>query len=264
MEDHLANGDLLGSCEDNCFSICSDGDFCTVNVDASQDECACLDTAVPVVVSTDEKCCAPSGNIIPQDSCCPTGDAECCGLSITECINKVAPFGDDFIQDVVGTSIDSPMPIFGLDPEEISPVGGIYTAKAANGAAFEFEVTQIIGTSEEINLFFTQLDTPDSLVAEVQAFYPDTDLEDLNANELIMALQATVEDATQNLQDFQTYLPLSPEDLESEDTDRFRFIFLGQALTPTGTREFIGYANVYQSSVGSEEAELSKFRQHEA
>lgn len=60
---HLAHGDLAGTCEENCESLCSDGNPCTQDVDPQAPECACLDDHPPV--NCDDS------NLCTTDSCDP-------------------------------------------------------------------------------------------------------------------------------------------------------------------------------------------------
>jgi hypothetical protein len=83
------HGDLLGSCLDNCESICGDGDACTQDVESDPDACICLYDHPPVdcndgLACTDDSCdpndgCQNvnncfDGNQCTADMCLSTGD----------------------------------------------------------------------------------------------------------------------------------------------------------------------------------------------
>ncbi len=58
---HQVNhGDLLGSCLDNCETICGDGDACTQDIQSDPDECICLPDHPPVDCDDSLACTADS------------------------------------------------------------------------------------------------------------------------------------------------------------------------------------------------------------
>ena len=59
LSNHLAHGDLAGSCDDNIDTLCDDGNFCTVDVD--YDNLTCLQEIIPVDCD--------DGNLCTIDSC---------------------------------------------------------------------------------------------------------------------------------------------------------------------------------------------------
>lgn len=61
LEAHLAHGDILGSCDQNCDTICDDGNPCTQDVDPTANECTCL--SLPILVDCND------GNPCTTDIC---------------------------------------------------------------------------------------------------------------------------------------------------------------------------------------------------
>lgn len=61
---HQAHGDLVGSCLNNCGTICDDGNKCTIDVVPSNTECLCQAAPKPPVDCSDGRACT-------VDSCDP-------------------------------------------------------------------------------------------------------------------------------------------------------------------------------------------------
>lgn len=58
VDKHVAkHDDLVGSCLENCETICDDGDFCTQDVLADPDQCICLAEPRPAVDCDDSNPC---------------------------------------------------------------------------------------------------------------------------------------------------------------------------------------------------------------
>jgi len=62
------HGDLIGSCLENCETICDDGDFCTQDVLSDPNQCICLAEPRPAVDCDDSNPCT-------SDSCDSTAGA---------------------------------------------------------------------------------------------------------------------------------------------------------------------------------------------
>lgn len=84
-----------------CFESCFDGNLCNEQV-ASDDNinpdgtCQCSSDHTPLAFDREEysACCPESGVLLPVDNpkaCCPIGHSICCGLSVEECAQVVAP-----------------------------------------------------------------------------------------------------------------------------------------------------------------------------
>ena len=59
---HVANhGDFVGSCQENCEAVCSDGNACTIDVEADLDQCICAaEPRAPIDCSDGNTCTADS------------------------------------------------------------------------------------------------------------------------------------------------------------------------------------------------------------
>lgn len=57
VDDHLAHGDLTGSCFENCEALCDDGNACTQDVVSSPDQCICQVAPGPAVSCDDSDPC---------------------------------------------------------------------------------------------------------------------------------------------------------------------------------------------------------------
>lgn len=139
-----SRGDLLGSCEANCYDVCFNGNLCSEQLVQGAAFCMCTDE--PISLQAGEKCCAPYGTIVAQDSCCP--DDSCCGLSFEECVQQTFPF--QFELDETVTSGPVPVfPIYLISDESIRmEKPGKYTATSLEDAEFPFEVVGIIYSSD--------------------------------------------------------------------------------------------------------------------
>lgn len=74
---HLNHGDLLGSCLENCETLCDDGDACTQDAEPDAQTCVC--TSSPVNCDDSNPCtadsCSSEAGACVYDSSLPNGDA---------------------------------------------------------------------------------------------------------------------------------------------------------------------------------------------
>jgi len=121
----------------------------------SADECTCLSEPLPIEAPTGEKCCSPHGTIIAQDSCCPIGVQQCCGLDVDECYRVANPFAIEFQLAVFGNQLN-PGEKPGLASFQINPkfaeaeIGKTHLATNINSHSFEFSIVDINLTAEEM------------------------------------------------------------------------------------------------------------------
>lgn len=71
----INRGDYMGSCEDNCATICDDSNPCTEDVDSSASTCVCLPPNIPVDcddsnLCTIDSCDAVAGGCVNQPIVC--------------------------------------------------------------------------------------------------------------------------------------------------------------------------------------------------
>lgn len=57
VDAHLAHGDLIGGCFENCEALCDDGNACTQDVVSDPDQCICQAAPGPVVSCDDSDAC---------------------------------------------------------------------------------------------------------------------------------------------------------------------------------------------------------------
>ncbi len=104
---HLAHGDLAGTCEANCETLCSDGNPCTQDVDPHAAECACLPTHPPVNcddsnLCTTDSCNPAAGGCVYAPIDCSDGDlctVDACVPATGQCVSTPIACGDGEICD---------------------------------------------------------------------------------------------------------------------------------------------------------------------
>lgn len=160
-------GDLIGSCEANCYDICNDNDnLCTDDVNVERtlgtNECKCNKPTIPVAVAPGEKCCPETGVVLPQDACCPTGQVECCGQSIGDCLSTLNPYQANVTERALGvpppgTDV-APISLFSITDvamiEATEGAPGVYTASTTYGQEFSFEILAVLQNSSVFNETF--------------------------------------------------------------------------------------------------------------